>query len=239
MAEFRGFEISSSAMSTNTNTKDLPSPQFDPAAVFACAFALRRACLDLEESDPSFNVSELYNGFDQFLREIMRVGELFETWAIAHVLFEELEEVWPYLLEDRFAGACLTTRSPASLSSFDVSDCFSVALKLKLPLHGKNGLPIPIDLLRQNPLTSSRFRSYQIRSVREHMTDKEVHPFGPYDDPTDKSYGEIFYGLYGIEESGEAEHIADRSSYAEARSLAHAVVPRVGFPCQPVINPSI
>jgi hypothetical protein len=224
-------------MITNTDSEDSPSPQSDLAAVFACALSLHRACSDHQDGNPTFNISEAYHGFDQFMREIMRVGELFETWAIAHVLFEELEEVWPYLLEDRFAGACLTTRSPASLSSFDVTDCFSVALKLKLPLHGKNGLPIPIDLLRQNPLTSSRFKSYQIRSVREHVAEKEVHSFGLHDDPTDKSYGEIFYGLYGIEESGEAEHIADRSSYAEARSLAHAMIPSLDFPECPRVLP--
>jgi hypothetical protein len=167
------------------------------------------------------------------MREIMRVGELFENWAIAHVLFDELEEVWPYLLEDRFAGACLTTRFPASLSRFDPSDCFSVALKLKLPLHERNGLAIPVEIQRQNPMSSSRFKFYQIRSVREHVTDKEVHSFGSHDDPANKSYGEVFYGLYGVEESGEAVRIADRSSYAEVRSLVHALIPSVGFPSEP------
>lgn len=212
-------------------TEDLE--RADPAAVFACAVSLQTACLDFQESDPSFNISESYNGGDQFMREIMRVGELFEAWSVAHVLFDELGEVWPYMLEEKFADACLKTMHTGSLSSFDDADCFCAAIQLKLPLHGRNGLPIPVDLRRQNPLTTSRFRSYQILSVREHLTDDRIHPFSPIDDPVDESYGKIFYGFYGIDEHGEAEHIADRHSYAAARSLAHALVPNIGFPESP------
>lgn len=209
----------------------------DPASVFACAVSLQRVCLNLQANDPTFNISESYNGRDQFMREIMRVGELFEAWSVAHVLFEELEEVWPYLLEDQFADACLKSLPAGSLSSFGDSDCFHVALSLKLPLHGRNGLSIPVDLRRQNPLTTSRFKFYQILSVREHSTDKMNHPFDPLNEPTHESYDKIFYAFYGIDEDGVSEHIANRSSYAEARSLANALIPNIGFPKSPRFLP--
>ena len=204
--------------------------QTDPAAVLACALSLQSAYLNLQDKDPSFNISESYNGRDQFMREIMRVGELFEAWSAAHVHFDEFGEVWPYMLEEKFADACLKTIHPGALSSFDDADCFCTAIHLKLPLHGRNGLPIPVDLRRQNPLSASRFRFFQILSVRKHLGDNHIHPFSSMDDPADQSYGKIFYGLYGINGHGEAEHIADRHSYSDARSLAVALIPNLGFP---------
>ena len=237
MVGLRGRAIESQAMKRNTPDVDQSaapnSEHSDPAAVFACAVSLQSACLDLQAKDPTFNISESYNGRDQFMREIMRVGELFEAWSVAHVLFDELGEVWPYMLEEQFADACLKVRHPGSLSAFGNTDCFCTAFQLKLPLHGRNGLPIPVDLRRQNPLTTSRFKFYQILSVREHLTENHIHPFRPMDDPADEEYGKIFYGFYGIDEHGEAEHIADRHSYTEARSLTHALVPSIGFPESP------
>lgn len=237
MVGLRGCAIESQAMKRNTPDVDQSAARklehADPAAVFACAVSLQSACLDLQAKDPTFNISESYNGTDQFMREIMRVGELFEAWSVAHVIFDELDEVWPYLLEEKFADACLHTRQPGSLSSFDDTDCFCTAIQLKLPLHGRNGLPIPCDLRRQNPLTTSRYRSYQILSVQEHLTENHIHPFSSVDDLADERYGKIFYGFYGIDEHGEAAHIADRNTYAEARTLAHALFPNIGFPESP------
>ena len=65
----------------------------DPAAVFACAMSLHDACVEYAGTHPSVNISASYTGRDEFLRQIMRVGNLFETWACSHVDFEMLTDV--------------------------------------------------------------------------------------------------------------------------------------------------
>src|SRR5688572_17077780 len=111
------------------NEPKLGTTQPDPAAVFACALSLREACLKSAEANPKLNLSDCYNGMDEFMREMMRVGNLFEEWACAHVVFEEMSEVWPYLMEDKFGDACLESMLPSALTGFDDSDCLRVALR--------------------------------------------------------------------------------------------------------------
>ena len=81
-----------------SNESELGSIQPDPAAVLGCALSLREACLKNAETNPQLNLSDCYNGMDQFMREMMRVANLFEAWACAHVVFDELNDVWPYLM---------------------------------------------------------------------------------------------------------------------------------------------
>ena len=71
------------------------------------------------------------------MREVMRIAELFEQWACEHVAFEELTDVWPYLLQDRFGEECLSVLVVESLAEFDERDCRRVAMRLRLPFHGK------------------------------------------------------------------------------------------------------
>ncbi len=91
-------------MTTGTN-----SPTFfpDSAAVFASALSLWQSCNKRVTSDQHLNLSECYNGMDQFMREIMRIANRFEAWACSHLVFDELNDVWPYLLEDKFVGVKL------------------------------------------------------------------------------------------------------------------------------------
>ena len=74
----------------------------DPAAVFAAATSLWRECQKQAATEPGVNLSDCYGGMDSLMREVMRIATLFETWSCSHVRFEELNDVWPYLLEDRF-----------------------------------------------------------------------------------------------------------------------------------------
>jgi hypothetical protein len=56
----------------------------DPAAVFASALSLWQASQN-RASKEQLNLSECYNGMDQFLREIMRIANQFEAWACLHI----------------------------------------------------------------------------------------------------------------------------------------------------------
>jgi hypothetical protein len=133
----------------------------DPAAVFACANSLWDECRKAAFKDESLDLSSAYCGWDQLMREVMRIGELFEAWAIEFVDFEASGEVWPYLLGKRFGSACLGVLVPTELAAFNEQDCLRVALRLKVPLSSGAKLPVPVDLTAQNPARSG------IRSISD------------------------------------------------------------------------
>src|ERR1700742_526817 len=99
----------------NKNVLTLP----DPAAVFSIALSLWQACQNDSRNGEPVNLSENYNGMDQFMREVMRVADQFEIWACANIDFDRLTDVWPYLLEEKFGDTCLTAISSLELKSFD------------------------------------------------------------------------------------------------------------------------
>lgn len=105
----------------------------DPAAVFAIAVSLWRACGEAEKT--AVCLSDEYAGMDGLMREVMRVGTIFEDWACRHVDFAELGDVWPYLLEDRFGKECLAVAGAGELATFHENDCLRMALRLGLPIR--------------------------------------------------------------------------------------------------------
>ncbi len=217
-----------------THERDKPPEQADPAAVFACALSLREACLRHAATDPQLNLSESYNGMDEFMRELMRVANLFETWACAHVAFAETNVVWPYLLEDRFGDACLASVVPSALAHFDDTDCLRVALRLRLPIQADDQLRVPVNVRALNPVAGSAFREFLIQTVRDDFDGGGVAPFTLDDDPFDEAFGSPYFGLYGVEEDGVVEHIGNRESYSAALSLAQKLVPGLAFPIKPI-----
>jgi len=104
----------------------------DPAAIFAIATSLWRECHKHAATNRSLNLSDAYSGMDGLMREVMRIATLFESWACEHVDFDELTDVWPYMLEDRFGKECLSVLLPEKLSEFDLHDCRRIALRLRL-----------------------------------------------------------------------------------------------------------
>lgn len=113
----------------------MPSDEsVDPAAVFAIAISLWRECHAQIQADSSLNLSDAYSGMDGLMREVMRIANLFETWSCKHVDFKRLNDVWPYLLEDRFGVECLHVLLPDNLAEFDESDCRRIAARMRLAL---------------------------------------------------------------------------------------------------------
>jgi hypothetical protein len=204
--------------------------QPDPAAVFACAKSLHEACLARAEGEPGLNLSEAYQGMDVFMREVMRVGEEFEKWACRHVAFDELDDVWPYLLDERFGSACLEIMDAGSLAGFDADDCLRVAFGLRLPMKADGSLPLPVCVEAPNSLAGAEFRRLRIQTVRrEWDEDGGMVVFTEDDDPFDESYGAPVFGIYGVREDGMAEPITDCESYASARGLLEKLLPGIGF----------
>ena len=171
---------------------------------------------------------------DQFIRELMRIAGLFESWACQHIDFDQLEEPWPYLLQDRFGHACLQVLQPSDLAKYDAEDCLRVALHLRLTVKLESGLPVPIDVKARNPMSSagSEFLEYRIQTIRNSMESDDCVPFSVGDDPFDPDLGTPYFGLYGVGADGLLEHIADRTTYAEAVKLAQNLVPTLIFPSQ-------
>ncbi len=204
--------------------------QPDPAAVFACAKSLHDACLERADAVPGLNLSEAYQGMDVFMREVMRVGEEFENWACRHVAFHELDDVWPYLLDERFGGVCLEIMDAGSLEGFDADDCLRIAFRLRLPVRVDGMLPLPVRVEAPNPLAGAEFRRLRIQTVRRELDeDGGMVPFTEDDDPFDENYGAPVFGIYGVKEDGLPEHLLNCGSYASARELLAKLLPGVGF----------
>lgn len=213
----------------NSNTESA-----DPAAIFACALSLRDACMK-SSAFHGWDLSECFHGGDEFLRQMMRIGQLFESWACKHVVFEELTEVWPYLLEDHFGTACLRVLAVSELPHFAEDDCLRVANQLRIPVQFDESLFLPLDLRAANPVSGSAFAEYRIRSVWEDLEDHNVEPIMFEDDPADDNYGPPFLAFYGVSTNGEMEHIKDFARYADAVGLALKIAPGIQFPEAPVV----
>ena len=90
------------------------------------------------------------------MRVVMRVATRFENWATGHVAFEKLDDVWPYMMEDRFGAACVDAMGAENLAAFDDNDCLRVALRLCLPVKSSAGFCIYIDTFFQGPVPIER-----------------------------------------------------------------------------------
>ncbi len=170
------------------------------------------------------------------MREVMSIGNRFEQWACEHVNFNELDHVWPYLLEDRFGKACLDHLFPHALPQFNDRDCLRVALQLRLPIVLNDVLAIPVDLTATNPLSGTGFAKFRIQTVRISLSDSEVVPFVPDDDPFDENFGERYFALYGVGKDEMIEHIADRETYEDLLTLVQKLAPGIAFPTNPTFS---
>lgn len=217
-------------MRKDEQTQTNPPP--DPAAIFACALSLRDACMAPPRRGSQLNLSDCYSGLDGFFRESMRVAELFECWACEHVHFDDLMEVWPYLLEDKFGEACLSAIGADELEHFDETDCLRVGLRLRLPIKLDGKLPLPFGVTVSHPSNEAGFVSLRIQTVRDSVDGTFTEPFTFCDDPFDEELGKPYFALYGSCEGGELEHIADRDTYAEIEALARNLVPGNSFPSE-------
>jgi hypothetical protein len=202
----------------------------DSAAVFAAAFSLWNTCREVERLDPELALGDHYNGLDQLMREIMSVANRFEIWACSHIVFEETDECWPFLLQHRFGEACLAVASPKSLADFGERDALRVAVCLGLPVRIRDGLRMPVDVTSRNPVSGSAFREWRIQTVRDLLDDEDTEPYVAGHDPFDPEYGVPYFALYGVRDDKLLEHIADRSTYDQVVKLASDLAPGVVFP---------
>ena len=201
----------------------------DSAAVFAVALSIWEKWHEVAAASASFNLSESYNGVDEFMRQAMRIGELFEAWACRHVDFNRLSDVWPYLLQDHFGGNCATAIMPGDLEAFDEQDCLRMAFRMHLPLHRDDKLPIPANVQAANPVSGSAFVSYRIFSQRIKLDEDIVLPFSIEDEPFDEEFGPPEFVLLGIRADGIEEPITAKSSFSEAIKLAQQIAPGIAF----------
>lgn len=207
----------------------------DPAAVFTSAISLRDAC-DQAAKLNNLDLSDLFQGMDQFYREVMRIAALFEEWACKHVVFDEMCDVWPYMLEDKFGAACLQRMCVEDLSGFDAEDCPDVGMKLLLPLHYQDAPRLPLDVKAINPIPASHFTHWRIQTIRCLSGDDNFEPMIYGDDPFDPEYEPSILSLYGVNAEGLIEHIKDFDRYADAVAFAGKLAPGVEFPEEPVVK---
>jgi hypothetical protein len=209
------------------------SEQPDPAAIFAAAISLWRECHDRCRPEEKQNLSEIFNGTDEFMRVVMDISTRFEDWACRHVDFDELTARWPYILEDRFGNLCVSLIGAPNLIQFDERSCLRIALRLGVPLKSVEELPVPVDASAINPVPNSPFRAFRIQTVRQVTGTNSNEPFTADDDPFDERFEPPEFALYGIDVDGLLEHIADRPSFADALDLVGKIAPGVRFTVKP------
>ena len=133
--------------------------EIDSAAVFAAAFSLYQHVWKLAKVPPQLNLSECYNGGDEFMRVVMGIATKFEIWACEHLCFEKLDGVWPYLLEEHFGEACVSALGgPEALLSFDAQACLRTAWLM--------GLPVDVERPREVPSVMARCESFRLLVAR-------------------------------------------------------------------------
>lgn len=115
-------------------TEAIPNP--DPAAIFGATLSLWNAFKKYYEINPTPDISDDFSGTDCAMRTVLQIGERFEQWACQNVDFTRVDDVWPYLLEDKLGDAALAsfkqpTKIPRLLSD---NDCLKLARALGLPL---------------------------------------------------------------------------------------------------------
>ena len=212
------------------NSSPPTNESYDTAAQFAIASSLWQACHDHAARTKDLNLSEVFNGMDECMRVVMSIGERFERWACKNVHFDNLDDVWPYLLHDSFGSICLEAMTPAGLPEFGEEDSLRMALLLRLPIVVTKGLPVPVYLEAANPVIGSAFTTFRIQTFRRLVDDDAEEPFVSGDEPFDENFQTPFFSLYGIDEAGAEECIADRPSYEAARELALKLSPGIEFP---------
>lgn len=108
--------------------------QPDPAAILGAAMSLYEEG-HKQAAETNANLSEEYNGIDEFMRCCMIAAEKFERWACRCVDFNEISDPWPYLLSDRFGVATYDLFGLTGLKLI-LSDesCRRLAQRMKIPL---------------------------------------------------------------------------------------------------------
>jgi hypothetical protein len=205
----------------------------DSAAQFASALSLWQTWKQ-DAFAKNLDIGECYGGMDQLMREVVRVANQFEAWACLHVDFDQLDDVWPYLLEERFGEACLAVLPPNALAQFDDSDCLRVGVRMGLPIKGIDETPLSsIDMKAPNPIAGSPFREYRIQTARNSTDGEFSAPYTSDDYPYDDDFSEPYLRLFGVSDEGVQEHIADRANYREVLNLVRRLAPGVEFPQVP------
>jgi hypothetical protein len=212
----------------NTSSSGPISP--DPAGVFAAAHSLWTAIFESSDRPEKASLSHCYQGLDQLMRDVLRVGLLFETWSCRHIAFDEVDEVWPYFVADNLGTTWLRIFDAYSLGDVNERDCLHAAWHLRLPIRMSEEFVLPVTVDVGNPNADTAFVGFRIQTTRTLKNGSRMMPFTVSDELFDESYVMACYSLYGRTGAGDSELLASRATYSETVSLAKRLVKNVEFP---------
>jgi hypothetical protein len=216
------YDMSKYRLEQALKTPEQPAEAPDAAAEFAIAKGL----YDYFANKQSYDISEIYNGADEFMRRCAHLGRLFEAWSCDHVDFNAMQDVWPYYLEDHVG--------PAVESMFWEQNCeipvrwgedelLSLATKLRLPVRIQNTPNCSMNVeWAAAPAQQGRYQRYQVRTVR-HSEDGWAMEHYTVEDAQERHAADndhpVLFALYGsLESSGEWEFICEAPSYDVLRT---------------------
>lgn len=187
------------------------------------------ACHALEKGSRAWSISDHFHGADCLMRHAMNIATEFENWACVHVCFESSTEVWPYFLHENFGSVLLEIVTVGGLMDFDTHDCLRVALRLGCHIYYSDALPLPLCLEVLNPSLGERFEKVRIEVVHLSLDGRSYSPITADHIIASPRPLLPIYGIYGVDSNGLLEHMADRSTYVQARSLVLRLFPSLGF----------
>jgi hypothetical protein len=175
------------------------------------------------------DISNEYNGADEFMRRCQHLGQVFEAWCCAHVNFSRMIEIWPYYAEDYIGPSVdklLVERCvPASWSE---EELLALAVLLHLPVRVRTteNVSFSMEWEAQN-WSSDEIKLYQVRTVRHSTDGKSVehytheHVLARPVPPIWLTPNPVLFALYGAQDKEDTtwEFLFERQSYAELYSL--------------------
>lgn len=114
----------------NFDTDDITG--LDLAAILCAAMSLRQSLEDYLDD----GISDEFEGADNGYRYCMERAIQFERWACDNIEFAEMEDVWPYWLEEHFGPLFVRY---AWNTDLDAIDWREFATRARLPVREPNG----------------------------------------------------------------------------------------------------
>lgn len=118
----------------------------DLADEFAVALSVHERWKEEKELD----ISETFNGGDEFLRRCLSCAQKLVSWFDRYVDYPRLTDVWCYYLEDKAGDAFWELFNPGLPEELKDDDCLSLALLLRAPIDTRAD-KAPIDITWEIP----------------------------------------------------------------------------------------
>lgn len=194
---------------------------------------------------------EMPNGGIGAMDCVFMAATSFISWCDTRVEFDDLEDPWSYLLEDKLGDAMRDAGLFEQFADLYTSDPVNweraahlAAVHMGLTLKFDPRFEMPVDVTEECPARPSMYSHLRIYTVRDKAGEggkSDVVQFTADSHPYDDDYGKVYYGFYGVfgpnvpEQEGQLSHIMDFDTYEIALQTVRAAYGSSLFPDTPEV----